>query len=73
MSCYTSPDDGREMVRCDHTGCDAFTHFGNAQALGWDWFCGWLPKARHFCKKHATSDQFRTEFARSRERKPTDG
>lgn len=59
--------DGRAMMRCDHSACTVSVAVSNAGTLGWDWFTGWLPDTRHFCKKHASSEQRNHEFARSRE------
>ncbi|MCR1005756.1 MULTISPECIES: hypothetical protein [Stenotrophomonas] len=59
--------DGRAMMRCDQSACTVSVAVSNAGTLGWDWFTGWLPDTRHFCKKHASSEQRNAEFARSRE------
>lgn len=64
MSVSYSPH--KPTVTCDHRDCKAFATQANAAALGWDWFTGLLPETRHFCAKHARSDQRNEEFAKSR-------
>lgn len=68
---YASDD--RPIMRCDHDGSTAFVATANAHTLGWDWFTGWLPATRHFCKKHADSPQRNADFAKSKVKEPTNG
>lgn len=32
---------------------------------GWDWFTGYLDRAHHYCKKHATSAERNLMYQRS--------
>lgn len=61
----------RVSVACDQEGCKAFATQANAATLGWDWFTGVLPATRHFCAKHAWSEQRNEEFANSRKELPS--
>lgn len=55
---------GLRYVHCEL--CNKFATLHNADALGWDWFTGSLPRTHHYCTKHKTSRQHDVALANSR-------